>query len=170
MLRSFSRKQRWMMGVLAVFGLGAGAARAEVKNGQVFDFWTVRCGVRESTEMERCFLFQNVVTRKEGQRVLHIAVGYLPGSETPAGILTLPLGISLPPGASIELDGGISLQFPIERCEAKGCQAGFRITPEFLDGLKAAQEARVTFYDGTRNPIDVKLSLKGLWEGLQALR
>jgi invasion protein IalB len=151
-------------------GLVWGSARAEVTNGQVFEHWTVRCGVRESAAMERCFLFQNVVTRKGGQRVLHVAVGYLPGDESPAGILTLPLGISLPPGASLELDGGVSLQFPIERCEAKGCQAGFRITPEFLEALKTAQEARVTFYDGTRHPIDVKLSLKGLWEGFQDLR
>jgi invasion protein IalB len=143
---------------------------ADPKSGQVFDHWTVRCEQPRGHEREQCVLFQNVVLRDSGQPVVHISVGYLPNSDFPIAILTLPLGISLPPGAGIQVDANEPVTFPIEHCEPRGCRAGFKISTTLLAELKAAETAQVSFHDGDRQPVHVTLSLKGFARGIESLR
>lgn len=156
--------------LLALLCLSGGAEAGEAKNGQVFDNWTVRCETPEGMEREQCLIFQMVVLRQGGQRVLHIAVGYVPTSDLPIAILTLPLGISLPPGASLQVGDGDPVRFPVERCEPKGCKAGLKLSQSLLTKLRQGEAAQVTFHDGERHPVNVSLSLKGFATGLDAVR
>ncbi len=146
------------------------AALAEVKDGESFDNWTVRCEDTKSEPQRQCFIFQNLVTRDSAQRVLHLAIGYLPDNPVPIALVTLPLGISLPPGASIQVDDGEPTRFPVERCEPNGCRAGLRLEAPLLESMKTGQQLRVTFQDGARKPVTVPLSLQGFTAGLRALK
>lgn len=145
-------------------------AQAQVKDGESFDNWTVRCEDSKDAQARQCFIFQNLVTREGAQRVLHVAIGYLPDRPEPIALVTLPLGISLPPGASIQVDDGEPTRFPVERCEPNGCRAGLRLESPLLDAMKTGQELRVTFQDGSRKPVTVPLSLQGFTAGLRALK
>lgn len=153
-----------------IAALAAGPTAAAPEQGATFDNWTVGCEAVENEERTQCFIFQNLVLREGGQRVLHVAVGYLPDQDDPIALFTLPLGISLPPGASLQVDGGDPVRFPIERCEPEGCRAGLRLEEEVLDAFKKGTEVKVTFHDATRRPVSVPLSLKGFMAGLRALR
>jgi invasion protein IalB len=147
-----------------------GLSFAQSKEGQVYDNWTVGCETPEGAVEEQCFIFQNLVLREGRQRVLHIAVGYLPDGKGPVALVTLPLGISLPLGASITVNGSAPARFPIERCEPKGCRGGLKLDKDLLAALKKGVEARVTFHDSARQPVDVPVSLVGFAAGLSALR
>jgi invasion protein IalB len=143
-------------------------------DGKVFENWTLKCESAKEPQApataNQCFIFQNLVLKEGGQRVMHIAIGYLPDNTEPVALLTLPLGISLPPGAALTVDTGEPVRFPIERCEPSGCRAGIKIDAKLLERLQKGNKAEVTFHDGSRRPIKVPLSLKGITAGLAALR
>ena len=113
---------------------------------------------------------QDVVTRASGQRVARAAIGLVPGSPEPIALFTLPLGISLPQGASLRIGSGEPIRFPIERCEAEGCRGGLKLGAALVDALKQAQDAELIFHDAQRQPIRVALSLEGFASALEALR
>jgi invasion protein IalB len=156
--------------VLAVLcaGLYAVPSQGVPRDGETFEAWTARCE-REDPNHEQCYIFQNLVLKDSNQRVLHIAIGYV-DSDAPIILLTLPLGISLPPGARIEVDTGETSEIAIERCETNGCRAGLKVGQRLFDALRKGMEAKIVFHDAQRRPISVPVSLKGLYAGLTALK
>ena len=131
--------------------------------------WTVRCETAEAGTQSGCIMFQNVVLKTGGQPVLHFAIGYAPEDGTPTVIISLPLGISLPPGISIQIDEGKTANFPVERCEPEGCRAGMKLRDATIEQLTSGVRLTITFHDGERQPITVPLSLDGFGDGFQAL-
>lgn len=161
-----SRFRVWV--VLAVIGVPL-AAGAKPQHGQTFKDWTARCEESPGSAVERCFIFQNLVLKESGQRLVHVAVGYLAADGRPAAVITLPLGISLPLGASISVDGGTPENIVIERCDASGCIGTIRLSDALVAELKRGREARVAFHDGSRRRIAVPVSLLGFTAGFNAL-
>lgn len=143
-------------------------ASVQAKDGETFENWTIRCETRDTSE--NCHLFQNLVMQHGGSSVLHMAVGFPRGQDTPVLLISMPLGISLPPGASIQVDDHETMRFQIERCEPEGCRGGFRLSTEVLAQFEQGQRAIVTFFDAGRQPIEVPVILSGFSEGLTALR
>jgi invasion protein IalB len=143
------------------------AAAAEPEPQQVFGQWSLRC---ERRATERCSIVQDVVTRASGQRVVRVTIALLPGATEPIALFILPLGISLPPGASLTIGDGEPVHFPIERCEPEGCRGGLKLGATLLEALKKAPSAELIFHDRQRQPIRVALSLEGFGPALEALR
>lgn len=135
-----------------------------------FRDWRLRCESKDAPAAGRCFLFQNIVMREGGQRLLTISVGYLPGAKGPAAIFTMPLGMALPPGVSVAVDDGEAIRFPVERCEPAGCIGGLPLDDGLVARFKAGLEARVTFHDRNRRPITVPVSLRGFTAGFREVR
>ena len=146
-----------------------GPAQARPKHGQTFEDWTTRCEQAPGTAMERCFIFQNLVLEESGQRLVHMAVGYLAANGQAAAVVTMPLGISLPLGASISVDGGTPHEIVIERCDSNGCIGAVALSEQLVANLKRGREARVSFHDGTRRRIAVPVSLLGFTAGFNSL-
>ena len=140
---------------------------------ETYGAWTLRCesrpGGADQAPQEQCFIFQNVVMKQSGQRVFNIAIGYVPETERPIALLTLPLGISLPPGVRLRVPDLPPMEFLIERCIPAGCRAGAQISEELAEALGTHATATVEFQDGSRQDLSVQLSLKGFSEALAAL-
>lgn len=149
---------------------GTAICSAAPQDGQSFGDWMVRCEKPQNAPKQTCFIFQNHVTKKDGKLVLHIAVGYIPEKDQPVAIITMPLGISLPPGVQIKVDDNEALKVPVERCEPQGCRAGVLLRGTLLSQFKAGHIANITFDDGARRPITIPVSLKGFTAGLASLR
>ena len=145
------------------------AARANPEHGQKFRNWTARCESAPSTTVERCFIFQNLVLKESGKRLVHMAVGYLAANGQAAAVVTLPLGISLPPGATISVDGGEPVDIVIQRCNTNGCVGVLALGERLIADLKKGREARIGFHDGTRQRIAVPVSLLGFTAGFESL-
>lgn len=154
---------------LLVALLAVGPVAAKPEHGQTFKNWTARCEQAPGTREERCFIFQNLVLKESGQRLVHVAVGYLAADRRAAAVVTLPLGISLPPGAAISVDGGDAVKLIIERCDSNGCIGAVALSDSLIAALKRGREARVSFHDGTRRRIAVPVSLLGFTAGFESL-
>lgn len=158
-----SSRLRCVLALGIAFTLRPAAALDEAAHGA----WTLRC--EAAAAHVECILLQNLVLGASGQTVLQFAIGYAPGDTSPTVLMSLPLGISLPPGVTIRIDDGKTATFPVERCEPAGCRAGMKLRRQTIDQLSAGRELTITFYDGEREAIEVPLSLDGFSSGFAAL-
>jgi len=159
---------------VATFAMIA-SVQAAPKDGEKFDNWAIKCEkpdakAKEKGATEVCYAFQNVVTKEGNQRVLNIAVGYAPKIPDPVALITLPLGIALPPGAALTLDDDKPIRFPIERCEPGGCRAGLKLEKTLLDKINAAKKVQLGFSDDAHRPVQIPLSMKGFTAALKTLK
>jgi invasion protein IalB len=161
--------RRWRPLLLVALWAG-GPVQAKPEHGQTFKDWTARCEQAPGADLERCFIFQNLVLKESGKRLVHMAVGYLAANGQAAAVITMPLGISLPPGASISVDGGAPRSIVIERCDSDGCVGAVSLSEQFVADLKRGREARISFHDGTRRRIAVPVSLLGFTAGFNSLQ
>ena len=150
--------------ILIVFFQPAWAA-----DGKSLKDWQIRCDkLNEKSEEELCHIFQNVNLKDSGQLVMHIAIGYNKDNKLFA-LVTLPLGVSLPPGITIEVDSKQAKQLPFDRCEQEGCLVGFEVDAGLEQRLKAGSAMHITFRDKSKRPYRVPASLLGISSGLAAL-
>ncbi len=144
-------------------------ALAAPQDGEKFKDWTARCEAPEGGS-PTCYMFQNLVLKKENKWLLHVAVGYMANDEQPAAFFTLPLGVSLPGGLSLTVDEGQPVRLRYERCDPTGCLAPLALTDDLVKALKGGRWARVAFFDASRREISVPVSLLGFTAGFDSLR
>ena len=136
-----------------------------------FQDWVLRCG-RSEQGPEVCEM-QQQTTDSEGRTIMAVAVGTVPGTSDVGLLIILPLGILLPPGVSLQIDGGAEVPLEVERCERQGCRIERLVEPELLNRLKAGREAKVFFeaYDpeGELQRLGVPISLLGFTAALSEI-
>lgn len=159
--------------LLALAVLPVQAAETRREN---FGDWGFICSTPEAQEDadESCNLFQTALLNNEesegpGQRVLLTRIGYLDGNENAVLLITAPLGILLPMGITVEVEGHDPIRIPVQRCDAGGCLAYVVMEQPFIDAFKKGIEAKVTLYDAKRRGVAIPLSLKGFTDGMEAL-
>lgn len=151
-------------------GLAFSSAAPAAETGQVFKDWRVACEKPEGADADVCHIFQNLTMKENGQQILNVMVGYLPSKPEPVMILTLPLGIALPPGVQVQVDEGKTGRAPIETCTPQGCRVGIPLVDEFLTSLKMGNTLNVTFANLQRKGLSVPVSLSGFSAGMSALK
>ena len=132
--------------------------------------WTVQCEPPFGGELQSCFMFQQLVEKNAGKPVLQLSIGFTPPSHNPSLLISLPLGIALIPGISLQIDDGPITKFPIERCEPQGCRAAAKIRSETIEQMKEGDVLKVIFHDGQREPITVEVSLAQFEQSYKGLR
>jgi invasion protein IalB len=148
-------------------GARGGAPAERVTRTEQHQDWLVRCG-RPDGRSEQCEMVQQPVG-ESGKPVMAVAVGDVPGNPNPGMIILLPLGISLPPGVELRIDGGAEIEAPVERCERQGCQVEMLLEPDLLAALKAGTRVTVDFHvlrqDGLQR-VRIPFSLLGFTTAL----
>ena len=131
--------------------------------------WMVRCGRPPGQEAEVCEMQQQQID-KEDRTVMAVAVGQVPGTSDVGLLILLPLGILLPAGVTMQIDGGAEIPLEVERCERQGCRIERLIEPDLLNRLKGGTKATVFFEaidpQGKRQRLGVPISLLGFTAAL----
>jgi invasion protein IalB len=134
-----------------------------------FKDWTVRCG-RQSEQGPQVCEMQQQQTDNEGRTVMAVAVGQVPQTPDLGLLIMLPLGILLPAGVSLQIDGGAEAPLQVDRCERQGCRVEMLLEPDLLNRLKAGSKATVFFEaidpQGERQRLGVPISLLGFTAAL----
>jgi invasion protein IalB len=147
-----------------------GAAPPDVQmTERQFQDWMVRCGRPRGQEAEVCEMQQQQIDN-EDRTVMAVAVGKVPGQSDVGLLILLPLGILLPAGVTMQIDGGDAIPLQVDRCERQGCRIERLIEPDLLSRLKAGTKATVFFeaFDpqGKRQRLGVPISLLGFTAAL----
>lgn len=131
----------------------------------VHDDWTVRC--KGQDEKRACEAVQTLQPA-DGKGILaHIAVRAEKSGPVRLIVLTPP-GVWLPSNVSLKVPGVADVVLTFKRC-GQHCVASTELKPEELSALKAsAGTGDLVFEDGSRRPVVLPLSFKGLGAAMQA--
>lgn len=146
---------------------------AAITDGENFQDWRAKCVSSEDKskpQIASCHVFQDLLHKESGKRVLHIAIGQLPDQKQLTFIITLPLGIALPQGITIRIDKDNAKKLPIQACFTNGCQSAFQPEAEWMKKFTAGNQAEVIFYNVQNQAISIPVSLKGVTAAVNALQ
>ena len=80
-----------------------------------------------------------------------------------------PIGVFLPTGVALEIDGNAVGRVPFTRCMPQICMAFAEASPDTLTKLKKGKEANFIIYEAPGIGLPMKLSLEGFSASLTAL-
>jgi invasion protein IalB len=136
-----------------------------------FQDWVLRCG-RSQQGPEVCEM-QQLRTDDEGRTVMAVAIGTAPGRSEVGLLIMLPLGILLPAGVTLQVDGGAEVPLQVDWCERQGCRIEMAVEAALLNRLKAGREAKVFFEafdpEGQQQRLGIPISLLGFTAALDEL-
>ena len=125
--------------------------------------WDVRCA---AGSQKRCEMTQTVNRKKDNKPMMRVVVGYPPQSQQPVAIFDLPLGMRLPPGVKLSVDGNKPVSFPVQLCVQQGCRADLPLKSSVLSQLRAGHTATVTIHDPRGKAMNLDISLMGFTNAL----
>ena len=150
------------------------AAEQQLPEGvEQFKDWIKECETvkgPEDKEIELCQISQTLTNTEIDQPMMKVAVGYVPDKPEAVMVVTLPLGVILPPGIQLEVGDGKAARVPINTCLPSGCQAGVQLDKEFTERLKKGKTLEVSFAAPTGQAIKAPISLSGFTAGLESLK
>lgn len=121
-------------------------------------------------EIELCQISQTLVNTEINQPMLKVAAGYVPDKKDAVMIITLPLGVILPPGVQLSVGKGKAARVPVTTCLPQGCQAGAQLDKEFTERLKKGHQLIVTFIGPDGKQVNAPISLSGFTAGLESMQ
>lgn len=147
----------------------ATAAAAALESGDTFQQWAVQCEAPEGSPHSRCHIYQNLIQKEIGKRVLRISVGYSQQTGESLIILDLPLGIWLPEGVQLQIDDHEPKRMPIQICLPGGCRASATLDAAMIERLREGAQLAVTVYSADREPVTIPVELAGFGPAFAAL-
>jgi invasion protein IalB len=148
-----------LLAVAALFALGGGGAWAQqVTVKATHGDWQIQCPPNVS-ETNPCAMVQELVTEQD-RRVLSAIIINPPGGE-PFLRIIVPLGILLPGGMTLTIDGTEVGTVGFINCLPDGCMTQVALKPEVLEQFKAGNQAVVRIYEQTEQAVDLPVSLNG---------
>jgi len=129
----------------------------EVKN--VGD-WSVRCFPAQT--QSPCDMYQQQNDAKSQQRVLAVSLAYIPHLDKHAIQVSVPLGVSIAKGVTIQAGSYTSPVLPYRRCDRAGCYVEMLLDNSVVDQLNHGGDTaliKLTADDGKN--YELKLSLDG---------
>jgi invasion protein IalB len=137
--------------------------------------WKVQCETPPAPEGQeptrQCGMVQSTQNEKNPKASLTLVmVKTVAGEKVTVNMRVIaPIGVFLPTGVALEIDGAAVGRVPFTRCMPQVCMAFAEASPETLDKMKKGGEANFIIYEAPGIGLPMKLSLEGFSASLAAL-
>lgn len=158
--------------LIAAAVLTAAPARAQAQKGSVkstHGAWSIVCDTPPGASSEQCAMIQNVVASDRPEMGLSVVV--LKTADKKARILRVlaPLGVLLPNGLGLNVDGKDIGRAYFVRCFEDGCYAEVILEDKLLNTLETGKAATFIVFQTPEQGIGIPVDLNGFKEGFDAL-
>lgn len=155
--------------VVALSGLFAGSAHAQGTVQSQHGDWQMSCDTVPGALDEQCALIQNVTA--EDQPNVALSVIALKTADQEARLLRVlaPLGVLLPNGLGLNIDGEDLGRVAFVRCLPNGCVAEVVMDEELISQMSQGESAIFIVFRTPEEGIGIPVSLNGFEEGFNAL-
>ena len=160
----------FLVGISLSFALGASAsAQQSGKVSSTHGAWSIICDVPSGASGKQCAMMQNVVAEDRPEVGLSVVV--LKTADNKARILRVlaPLGVILPNGLGLNIDGKDMGRASFVRCVADGCFAEVILKDDLLTSLSTGANATFIIFASPEEGIGIPVDLSGFGEGYQKL-
>lgn len=159
------------LGVLGAIGMCHMAAPAMAQGtvrGEYGD-WQMSCDTPPGASFEQCAIIQNVLA--EDQPNVGLSVIVLRTADREARLLRVlaPLGVLLPNGLGLNVDGTDLGRVAFVRCLPNGCIAEVELDEEIISVLSEGTDAIFVVFKTPEEGVGIPVSLNGFAEGFAAL-
>ena len=137
--------------------------------------WKVQCETPPAPEGQtptrQCGMVQSTASEKNPKATLTLVLVKTKAGdkETINMRVIAPIGVFLPTGVALEVDGNAVGRVPFTRCMPQVCMAFAEASPETLEKMKKGGEANFIIYEAPGIGMPMKLSLEGFSASLAAL-
>lgn len=138
--------------------------------------WKLTCEKKEvkqpdGTSKKPCALIQsaNHTERKNVSLTLVLIKSQKDGKPNTMMRVIAPIGVFLPTGVALEIDGAAVGRVPFTRCLPQVCIAFAEASSPTLEKMKKGGKANFIIYEAPGLGMSVELSLKGFTAGLKSL-
>jgi invasion protein IalB len=104
---------------------------------------------------------QRLSVQETGQLFATVVVQVPAGSRTPEFVLTTPLGLFLPAGVKLAVDGSPFLTLPVRNCDGNGCCALAALSDANISMLKQGGSMNVALQNLANQAVKFDVSLIG---------
>lgn len=132
-----------------------------------FGDWALVCEKAES-KAQACSLVQSLVERESKKLVFRLTLNYGPKGKLVMAV-GAPIGILLPRGLEVSLDGQKIYRLPFQTCGRQACRALLVIADDAREELLKAKSGTIAVYSLSGQALRAQASLAGFADGLQAL-
>jgi invasion protein IalB len=152
--------------------LVAGFATAQQPGGAVratHGAWSIICDTPPGATSEQCAMMQNVIA--EDRPEIGLSVVIMRTADNKAEILRVlaPLGVLLPNGLGLFVDGKDIGRAYFVRCFQDGCYAEVILEKSLIDTLQSGKGATFTVFQTPEEGIGIPVDLTGFADGFKAL-
>jgi invasion protein IalB len=143
--------------------LGQGAVRAQ------YGDWQMSCDTPPGASFEQCAIIQNVTA--EDQPNVGLSVIVLKTADRQARLLRVlaPLGVLLPNGLGLNIDGNDIGRVAFVRCLPNGCVAEVVLDDELIATLSEGETAIFVVFKTPEEGVGIPVSLNGFSDGFAQL-
>ena len=174
MIRAFSMSflsVRTLLVALFAMSVATISASAQTANeeGTKFGAWTIICDTPPGAASEQCALMQNVVADDRPEVGLSVVV--LKTADNKARILRVlaPLGVILPNGLGVNIDGKDLGRANFVRCMSDGCYAEVILQDDLLGQMQGGATATFIIFATPEEGIGIPVDLSGFKDGFVKL-
>lgn len=158
--------------LIAVFVVGLAGSLPAAAQGTVrseHGDWQLSCDTPPGASSEQCAIIQNVTA--EDQPNVGLSVIVLKTADQQARLLRVlvPLGVLLPNGLGLNIDGTDLGRVAFVRCLPNGCIAEVIMDDDLLSVLESGEMAIFVVFKTPEEGIGIPVSLAGFTEGFDAL-
>jgi invasion protein IalB len=131
--------------------------------------WQMSCDMLPGASEEQCALIQNVTAEDQPNVALSVIV--LKTADKQARLLRVlaPLGVLLPNGLGLNIDGDDQGRVAFVRCLPNGCIAEVVMDDELIEKLSEGTTGYFIVFKTPEEGIGIPVSLVGFDEGFEAL-
>lgn len=154
--------------ISALIATGSGAFAQGIVKSQHGD-WQMSCDTPPGASFEQCAIIQNVTA--EDQPNVGLSVIVLKTADRQARLLRVlaPLGVLLPNGLGLNIDGEDMGRVAFVRCLPNGCVAEVIMDDALISTLSAGSTAIFVVFRTPEEGIGIPVSLTGFENGFAAL-
>jgi invasion protein IalB len=138
--------------------------------------WQIQCSTAPAASGEQagkkaCGMVQLSRSEKNEKVVLSLIVqkSKQGDKEQTTMRVLVPIGVYLPTGVALEIDGAAVGRAPFVRCRPQICEAFAEVSPESLAKMKKGTSANFILYEAPGLGIPMKISLEGFSAALDNL-
>ncbi|WP_274425105.1 invasion associated locus B family protein [Chelativorans sp. YIM 93263] len=131
--------------------------------------WSIVCDTPAGAADEQCAMMQNVVADDRPEVGLSVVVLRTADNEAEILRVLAPLGVLLPNGLGLNVDGEDIGRAYFVRCFQDGCYAEVILEDELLETLGNGESATFIVFQTPEEGIGIPVDLDGFDEGFAAL-